>query len=422
MKLVLGFLVLVLVATVNAVGLSIPLQLHEYSGNWGAWGATEHASDTAQMSAEYDPATRVLSGTCSFSCSSSNDPSSSYGAAEFGYQVRILGVEQTAVSKSLLRFASQTVHWSFELPEGAEVRIWQHMTAGWNQEFRNQEIRYSGWTGGRLDPNRIEIKETATNSGPMREYYQWFGSDAGGNLTPIGDPIVVNPYSSTTLTMSSDDLAGTVVLGKLSDVAEGSSGVSYNWLSAKNSDGTAAPLPTGTSAPTGSGPIVGANGDATTATTGGINTKPITFEKTSGAADAIDKGTASTVYGVGIVANGLLQQIADNTKKAADAVDDTRGETAPEEKEEPSNPLEIDAERVKGLSGKLPTVPTIKMPGMASVFIVPLDVPKLGRVSGVVDLTRYDAPISVFRVIVAGALALWFFFMVVKAVKQAVAN
>lgn len=277
------------------------------------------------------------------------------------------------------------------------------------------------WVGNR-PPHPVSFKETVKNDGPFREYYQFFARNAGGDLVPVGDVIPVAPYSSQELSFSADDLAGDVVLGKLSDVGEGVAGSSANWISLNGDPSATLPTPNPTPYPTATGTPVTAGGAVAKPKTGTSGANPLQFNQTGMSGTATDKGTAATVYGVGTVGNGLLQEIANNTKKSADAVDDTKGQTAPSPLEDGENPLQISADKVTGILGKIPAAPEIRMPSTVSSYTVPLHLPRGVSVSATVNLSQYAVPIQIFRTIVSGALVLWFFFMVVKAVKQAVAN
>lgn len=314
---------------------------------------------------------------------------------------------------------------SVVVPLGTLVTVtWGMVVPRYQQVAQLGQIAIGADGNPVLPPAPRDFKEHVNNDGPFPEWYQFFGRDAQGNLTPIGSPIKVPPYSGMDLSFNSDDMAGDIVLGKLNDVAEGQQGQSVNWISSQNQQGQAGTTPTPNPAspvPSGGTPQT-ANGTPATGTSTGGRGNPLTFGQTGGAATAVDKGVAETVYGVGTVANGLLEAIRQNTEKSAKALTDTPPATEAPAMAEPENKGKWDAVQVQGLPSKiLPKMPEVTMPGEQTQFTVPIQVPHIGTFTATVDLSKYSTPINLFKLIVRGALALWFFFMSVKAVKEAFA-
>ena len=68
----------------------------------------------------------------------------------------------------------------------------------------------------------------------------------------------------------------------------------------------------------------------------------------------------------------------------------------------------------------LPTAPTIVSPGSTSTFALSFTFKGIGFDFGF-DLSRYATQIGVFKTLVRAVLAVWFFFLVVKAVRDAAA-
>jgi len=73
---------------------------------------------------------------------------------------------------------------------------------------------------------------------------------------------------------------------------------------------------------------------------------------------------------------------------------------------------------------KLPQAPAVTMPGEASTAFALSFVPPgmSAPVTMNVDFTDYSGPISVFKGIVRGVLAIWFFFITIRAIREAFAS
>jgi hypothetical protein len=70
----------------------------------------------------------------------------------------------------------------------------------------------------------------------------------------------------------------------------------------------------------------------------------------------------------------------------------------------------------------LPDAPTIVAPATFSgVATVPIGLPGLSSATMTIDFTEWDTGIDIFKFIVRGVLSIWFFFMAVRAIKQAFA-
>lgn len=94
-----------------------------------------------------------------------------------------------------------------------------------------------------------------------------------------------------------------------------------------------------------------------------------------------------------------------------------------EQEEDPDpNRGKASAASVTGLGQKLPTMPVITVPTSQSSFSVNFAIPGIGTKTVVVDLTGYSVPIDIFRAIVTGCIAIAFFFMATKAIRDAFAG
>ena len=78
--------------------------------------------------------------------------------------------------------------------------------------------------------------------------------------------------------------------------------------------------------------------------------------------------------------------------------------------------------QVSGIESKMPTPPVITAPGSFSgTMSLSLAMPGAGVHVMSINLAQWATAINVFKTVVRGALAIWFFFMVVRALKQAFA-
>ena len=127
-----------------------------------------------------------------------------------------------------------------------------------------------------------------------------------------------------------------------------------------------------------------------------------------GATDALDKGT----YREGV--DKLL------TALDGDAVENPTTFPAEPEAEHATS---MGTTAVDTLVGKLPAVPEITpVSTTVSSFSWNLSIPGLeGNYAFAVDLEQWESPINLGKTLMRGVLALWFFFLVLRAVKEAAA-
>lgn len=114
--------------------------------------------------------------------------------------------------------------------------------------------------------------------------------------------------------------------------------------------------------------------------------------------------------------NELLQKIADSIEGEGEG-------TAPAGTGE-GQAIEFsgNADDVLGLENLIPSMPTVTAPsGSQTAFGVNIGIPGGGNVQMDFDLTNYSGPISIFRAILAAALTLTFFLVVVKTIREAFA-
>lgn len=117
----------------------------------------------------------------------------------------------------------------------------------------------------------------------------------------------------------------------------------------------------------------------------------------------------------------LLTQIRDNTAALTE-----QGNETPYVAEDPpelQSPFtEASASRVSAFVTSLPVLPQLTPPGQQSSVTVQIPIPRCGTYSVIIDLSRWQAQIHVFRMLMSASILLLLYFISLRAVRDAFAG
>jgi len=103
------------------------------------------------------------------------------------------------------------------------------------------------------------------------------------------------------------------------------------------------------------------------------------------------------------------------------AVQDT-SDTAPDIPQDTDVALDVASSVVSPITSKLPELPEVELPESTGQFSFAFGVPGMDAQEFAIDLSPWETQINVFKLAIRGGLALWFFFMCVRAVREAFAG
>ena len=163
--------------------------------------------------------------------------------------------------------------------------------------------------------------------------------------------------------------------------------------------------------------------DAPPSQTGPISATTPTEAPSSGPATATSGGTVWRSGGAAADAltNAVYREGVDKITIAIEGspVVAKSFDSAPQ----PEHVTSVQAAPVVALVTKLPTAPVVTEPGSESQFSVTFPIPGLAQPKTIaVDFADYSVSIAIFKTVVRAALSLWFFFLSVRAIREAFAG
>ncbi len=139
-----------------------------------------------------------------------------------------------------------------------------------------------------------------------------------------------------------------------------------------------------------------------------------------GGSVTVNVDTDSVVSAVGSNTTSLEAAIQAQTDAL---LDDSQAPASPQEFDPltSAETLTLDGD-VNNALGMLPDSMSMVAPGTVSTIALSMNLGAAGNYSTTVDLSVYSGPISVFRNVLKAGLAVWFFFLIVKTVREGFAN
>lgn len=109
--------------------------------------------------------------------------------------------------------------------------------------------------------------------------------------------------------------------------------------------------------------------------------------------------------------------------QTAELLDDSQAPSDPAAIDpiEPEEVIAMEGDLTNAL-GMLPDAPSIVSPGTVSTLALNMNLGEAGTYSTTIDFSQYSGPITVFRNLLKAVLTIWFFFLIVKTIREAFAN